>query len=439
MTEDEPRFEEAGAECPVCQWPGRGTATCLTCGWAMIGGYVAGAATPADHQALVARLDSARQRHDIRAAVRAVRADGGSDPERLSWLARCARGGGPQAGQLERMAADVAQEDARRPAASPGVDYALVRLVAGEVDGITFVEFGPDAIASSTLVADPLGRPRRQPGGTVLAWSELLTGLPAEIDLARFLLAGGIGSAAAGVPGQPAASACPATLSEAAGDVMARALTTVLHRAPTSVPGASPHSSRGTPRLDIVLVRRTCGWPVLDAMITGAWAHARPVTEIYRGMTAGSLVDIVDQIAARAPLRYAYDLVLLSVNGNTGAVDIDPWELFPAGAVAGSGNSPEIRVDVLPPPHAADIVELPIVARSGDGPYDWPRVDSHYLDPTVNTPTKLRVSLHGPGQLSVRAAPALRLPPAACQLAAPGSPPAVPVAAGARAGRGFPG
>ena len=69
------------------------------------------------------------------------------------------------------------------------MDYALVRLVAGEVDGITFVEFGPAAIASSTLVADPLGRPRRQPGGAVLAWSELLTGLPVEIDLARFLLA----------------------------------------------------------------------------------------------------------------------------------------------------------------------------------------------------------------------------------------------------------
>ena len=28
----------------------------------MIGGYVAGVATPADHQALAARLDSARQR-----------------------------------------------------------------------------------------------------------------------------------------------------------------------------------------------------------------------------------------------------------------------------------------------------------------------------------------------------------------------------------------
>ena len=155
-------------------------------------------------------------------------------------------------------------------------------------------------------------------------------------------------------------------------------------------------------------------------------------------MTAGSLVDIVDQIAARAPLRYAYDLVLISVNGNTGAVDIDPWELFPRER-SPVRATPRDPVDVLPPPHAADIVELPIVARSGDGPYDWPRVDSHYLDPTVNTPTKLRVSLHGPGQLSVRSAPALRQQPAAAQLAAPGSPPAVPVAAGARAGRGFPG
>jgi hypothetical protein len=408
MTEDEARLEEPGTDCPVCQWPGRGTANCPICGWEMIGGYVAGAATPADHQDLATRLGAARQQHDVRAAVRAVRAGGGSDPDRLSWLARCARGGGPSPSHLERISAEVAQEDARRMAASDGMDYALVRLVAGEADGITFVEVGPDFIASSTLVADSLGRPRRRPGGGALAWSELLTHLPAEIDLARFLLAGGIGA-----PGRPAASASPAAFSQAAYDVMATVLTTVLHEASGDVPRPLPDSGRGMPQLDVVLVRRICGWPVLDAMIEAIWAHVRPVTEIYRGITAGSLVEIVDQLAARAPLRHAYDLVLLSVDGHTGAVDIDPCELFPAGTVTGSGDLPEVRVDVLPPPHAAGIVELPIVARRGDNPWDWPRVDSHYLDVTSRTSTTLRVSLDGPGQLTVRAAPALSRPPTA--------------------------
>ena len=119
MTGDETRFQEAGAKCPVCQWPGQGTPRCRICGWQMIGGYVAGAATPADHQALASRLAEARQQHDIQAAVRAVSADGGSDPARLAWLAGCARGGAPSASQLERMAAAVVHEDTRRQAASP--------------------------------------------------------------------------------------------------------------------------------------------------------------------------------------------------------------------------------------------------------------------------------------------------------------------------------
>ena len=69
-------------------------------------------------------------------------------------------------------------------------------------------------------------------------------------------------------------------------------------------------------------------------------------------------------------------------------------------------------MDVVAPPHAANVVELPIVARRGDVPADWPRVDSHYLDGTVNNSTRLRISLRGPGRLLVRATPALPGPSA---------------------------
>ena len=186
------------------------------------------------------------------------------------------------------MAAAVVHEDTRRQAASPGVDYTLVRLVAGEIDGITFVEVGPDGISSFTLVTDPLGRPRRRPRGVILTWSGLLSGLSAEIDLARFQLAGGIGSADAGPSGPPSTSVGPAALSEGADSVIARALATLLEDARESALGTSPDSARRTPQLDVVLVRRAYDWPVLDVMIKAIWAQARPVTEIYQGLTPAS-------------------------------------------------------------------------------------------------------------------------------------------------------
>ena len=85
MTGNEARAEETGAECPVCQWPDQGTANCRTCGWEMIGGYVAGAVTPADHQALADRLAAARP--ELIVTTRRVCADTG-DPASMAAATR---------------------------------------------------------------------------------------------------------------------------------------------------------------------------------------------------------------------------------------------------------------------------------------------------------------------------------------------------------------
>lgn len=420
-TQGEARVPAAAMLCPVCHWPDKGAGTCPVCGWELIGGYVAGAATPADHQAVADRLAAARQEHDVRAAVRAVNADGGGDPARLSWLAGCARGGPPSAGLVQRIAAEIEAEHARLPVALPGADYALVRLVAGETDALVIAEIGPDGISASTLTADWLGVPQRRPADGGQPWTGLLAGLPADVDLLRFRLAGGIGSAAADGHDPPTGSAAPAALGQAADAGAARALATILGAASAQardgmtagLRGPGPGASRArAPRLDVVLVRRTRGWPVLDAAIRRAWALARPITEIYQGATAGSLADIVDLIASRAPLRHAYDLILAEVDPRSGAVRVRPRELFPAASAARPGSSAEATVHVLPPPQAADVVEVPVVARRGDTDRDWPLVGTHFIDGTAERPTQLQIRLHGPGQLRTTAAPELLPEPA---------------------------
>jgi hypothetical protein len=424
ITEDEVRFEDTAALCPVCQWPDEDAAKCPVCGWKLLGGYVAGAATEADHRSLENRLAAERQRHDVRAAVRAVRAGGGNDAARLSWLASCARGGAPSTGSMQRIATEIERENMRLPAAWPGADFALTRLVAGESNGLAFVEIGPDAISACVLVADKLGAPHRRPAGSSVPWSGLLPGLSPEIDLARFRLAGGIGSAAADGPGPSQGLADPAALREAADDAVASAIATILRAASAEALSATSHRGNEArvhgpgaprsraPRLDVILVRRTRGWSVLDAITRQAWAHARPIAEIYQDMAAGSLGGIVDLIARRTPLRYAYDLILAQVDAHSGAVRLQPRQLFPAATVVRTADPPTVAVDVVPPPHAADIIELPIVARRGDRDAGWPLVDSHFIDGTVSSPTQLQIRMHRPGQLETSATPDLLLAPA---------------------------
>jgi hypothetical protein len=424
-TENEIRAEDTATVCPVCQWPDEDTARCRLCGWELLGGYVAGAATAADHSDIEDRLAAARQRHDVRAAVRAVSVSGGRDAarqSRLSWLAGSARGGPPSASLIQRIDGEMERENTRPPTALPGVEFALTRLVAGEIDGLTFVEIGPDAISAFVLVADQRGVPLRRPAGGSQPWSVLLPGLSAEIDLARFQLAGGVGSAAAGGLDPSRGRASPATLSLAARDGVARAIGTILGAASAEaldamsdrLPSHSPGGVRArAPWLDTILVRRTRGWPVLDAGSRQAWIHARPIAEIYQDPAAGSLTDIVDLIARSAPLRYAYDLILVKVNARSGAVRIQPRQLFPAATVVRPDHPATATVDVLPPPHAANVIELPIVARRGDRRTDWPLVGSYFIDGTINSPTQLRIRLHRPGELETSAIPALLPAPSA--------------------------
>ncbi|HLK79683.1 MAG TPA: hypothetical protein VKU77_39290 [Streptosporangiaceae bacterium] len=412
MTAGRPR---AGADqvcpdqvCPVCCSADRGAAVCRVCGWQLLGDYVLGPATEAGQRDIAARLADAQSAYDLRAAARAAGPVEDRDLALLARLAGLARCGPPSPEQIERAVAEVDAADALVARTSAGIGFALNRLVAGQTEAIAFVEIGADSVGVQILVADPLGVPARRSGDS-LPWTGLLPRLPPDDDdLRRLRMAGGIGSVPAdGGPGPRPAT--PAALIAVMDEAIKPALAILMAAAAAS-------------RLDTVLVRRTYRWPVLDAAIMRARLIIRPVAEIVVPAGTGDLATVVDDVAARAPLRYGYDLVLVDVDAGNGAVTVKPHKLFSAGAAALPGARPAVRIDVAAVPgHAASRLALPIVARRGIVT-DYrdlaaladrrPLVQMAAMDGATAETAKMKVTLLRPGQVTVQAGAGLLAPAA---------------------------
>jgi hypothetical protein len=397
----------------VCRWPYGDAITCGQCGWELLGGYIAGPASPDDERRLADLLAAERRRHDLLAAARAAGSGTHRDLELLALLATLARGAPPTPDQI---GAAVAEIDSREPplaATTVGVGFTLTRLVAGEIDGIAFIEIGPDAVSVETLVVDDLGEPVRGARAEPLEWSWVLPMLPDDTSLRRLRLAGGIGIAGkGGREDQPGPPADPAVLAAAVVDSMpqmiGRLMTEVaaaLRRHPRWA-GGSGSSSRASPRLDTVLVRRTRGWPVLELITERARVAMRPVAEIA-SLQTGPLANVVDDIARRAPLRYSYDLVLVKVDPRSGTIHADPHPLFPAGTAVHRHDRQTASAAVIAPAHAASTLALPVVARRGTDLARWPLVHMAAMDGRTTVPTQLRIVLSGPGHVTVSGIPGL--------------------------------
>ncbi len=361
-----------------------------------------------------------RQRdYDLHAAVRVASGIWPVDQFLLEGLAASVRGGPLPSGQIERLMAHAEQ-----PAVtSPGIVFALRRLVSGKTDAVAFVEIGPDAVSWQTLVANELGIPV-QIEGESHPWTAILQVLPIHIGLRYLLMAGGVGVAAPADPavliaevGQSITSLltrCPATVAGAAASYRAGVSGDPDHT------GTEGNQGRGTSRrVDTVLVRRTRGWPLLEAAEARARAVIRPVTEIMAGPDAGSLADVVDAVAVHAPLRYAYDLILVEIlaeaKTRTRVVHPRSHELFPAGTAVLPGTLPATIVDVSPVTgYAAEQLVLPIVARRGPVAdlrdvealdKQLPLVAMAGLDASTGGSFQVRVELAKPGRTQL-------LPPA---------------------------
>jgi len=422
--------------CPVCLRPDDGAQACPGCGWQMVGDLVLGPVTVQAESDLAAGLAAARRDYDLRAAVRAAGPAGERDEAFLRRLAGLARGGqdGPdQDGHVRRATAVVDAGEPPVPVTQAGVGFALARLVAGKTQSIALVEIGQDAIAVRTLVAGQHGVPVQQAGDT-LAWTDLMPVLDLGRDLRYLVMAGGVGTRPAGFPeGEGAVHGGnggpgPAELAGLAAEVVRPALVRLMAAADAAI---SVHRGRGeanslpsvTPhRVDVILIRRTCRWPVLDAAFDCASAMLRPVARVVIRSDAGDLAEVVSDIARQAPLRHAYDLVLAGLGTHRGMpgasevpVEIVSRELFAAGQAALPGHAPSANVPVVAAPrYAAATLALPVVVRHG--------ADAHWRDPVAlpderpllamaavsggtSDPVNLRATLVGPGLIEFAAAP----------------------------------
>jgi hypothetical protein len=397
---------------------------CHQCGWQLLGDYALGPATWFDQREFDARLADRQRDHDLRAAIRAAGGSGERDRDRLTRLARLARHGSPPPEQVDRVLAELDASEPPVALGQPGAGFALHRLVAGQTEAIAFVEIGPDAISVQTLAAGPLGVPEPLAGDSV-AWTAILPLLPGDEDLRHLRMAGGIGeppddggSDSSDPHRNPATSA---DLLATAGKAVVSTLSGLMEAAAATVAGRAGRAARAANEppywLDTVLVRRPLRWPVLDAALRRARAILRPVAEVVAATGAGGLASVVADVAAQAPLRHGYDLVLAHVDEDSRAVEIKPHRLFPAGAAVRPGAETTVPVEVTAVPgHAEDWLALPIVAARGRignlrdlaalGE-NRPLVTMAAMDGAAAGPTTLRVTLLAPGQLAVRATPRL--------------------------------
>lgn len=320
----------------VCRWPAKTDGRCQRCGWEPEPG--------SESETVTTQITNAQRDYDVRAAARVAGAMPLEDQNLvLSWLAAVVRGGPVEPGDIG--------EEMVRPGPGPsatarrGMGFALTRLVSGRTDALAFVELGADVVSTQALGVDKRGVPEPL-AAEIDPWTTILPRLRAPNALRYLRMAGGIGIASLEADeGEPDRLA--ADLTENLAPMLEQFKTTAREKAG---------------RIDVVLVHRTRMWSLLDEAAALARTILRPVTEITARAEAGTLTDVLHAIAAQAPLRYSYDLVLVDVKKRQ--VRPSPYELFPAGSVAPPGSYQVKAVSVSAVSgHAAAELVLPIVAR----------------------------------------------------------------------------
>jgi hypothetical protein len=401
----------------------------------MLGDYVLGPVTRAAESEFAAELARARRAHDLRGAVRAAGPasdrDANGNRALLERLAKLARGGPVRAGHIRQAEEEVDEADPPIARTRAGIGFALTRLVAGQTEAIAFVEIGRDAIAVQALVAGAMGVPVQQLGDR-MAWTDIMPKLPPDRDLRYLRMAGGIGlTRPEGALGdgtgldldQPdddtlGSAALIALIDDAVQPVLTRMRAVADAAVAASQAGRSASSlPRWPARTDVVLVRRLYQWPVLNAAIASATALLRPVASVVVAAGAGDLAEVVEDLAAQAPLRYAYDLVIAEVGkddgrrgGRDAAVAVTSRELFAAGSAALPGRETVTVPLAAPPSYAADTLALPIVVRHGpvvdlrdpDAVKEGrPLIEMVAMAGDTTGPVDLQVTLLRPGQVEV--------------------------------------
>ncbi|MFC5058222.1 hypothetical protein [Saccharothrix xinjiangensis] len=324
-------------ECPVCLRDARDEAACPGCGWTLRGDRVLGHPTPEQERGFAAALAAARREVDLRAALLAAGYPGHGDPGLLGRLRGFARGG-PTAGlPVEALTVEDpagedpvthGEDDVRAAAAT-----ALDRLT-GDHDRLTAVELTPEGVRAAVFTAGEVCAGLRGPV-TGRSWRDLLPALPADDDLRRFRLAGGIGDTRP----DPALLAAQADAAAPATD--------------------GP----------VLLLVRVPGW-ALPERVAARLRERGPSTELRLPPTGRTLTDDgVAALLALAPLRRDVGLVVADT-GPGGRVRTAVRRVFPAGTTAAAAEPVTLAVRT-PAVASAEFTLAVVAAAADDDPARW--------------------------------------------------------------------
>ncbi|GAA0984723.1 hypothetical protein GCM10009555_058960 [Acrocarpospora macrocephala] len=360
--------------CPVCRFPSppatAAELACAECAWLLTGPYLAGEPSEAELAAFEEKLIGARRQRDVLAAQRVFQLCEITDADLAEAVMGQVRGGPPEDDELSRLArlawAELPADGGPAPADTSGVAGVVADLAGGALSAVTFVELSPDTLCGVDLAVDELGAVGQVTPGWQLSWAELAPALPADAPIRHFFLAGGVGN-------------LPAIDVDALGDLAAE-----------RIPAGS----------GLVLIQRTPGWPVLEAITRRIRLKHRVLAEVLavpRPFPGVPFAETIREIVARSPLRYPYHLVVARAEPGTGEYDPVTIRLFPAGQ-RGNGEVRTAEVDILTPPVPVPAVTLPIVIAPAGDPAGWRLVRAVRVPvPAPDSLMRVRVELPEPG------------------------------------------
>ena len=326
---------------------------CQECRWMLSGPLRIGPVTEQMRADFEAKLNRRRRALDARVAAR-ITADPGP-------YQGCIRGGQPDAAEWKAARRAAAQDMAG--AADEKVLVARLRNLLGELQrpdhAIMVAEVAGDGITITRTDLDQFGSPRVSAIGETTTWASLLPMLSGTEEERRFALAGGLSQ-----PDRERARNC-------------------LNRGLPEIPGGP-----------LGVVCRLAGWEMPEraaARLKAAGGRRAKLLRVAGAADATPVRTLLTDLAAQAPLRRAYQLMVAVVAPGSGAVGIEGRRLFAPGDQPGTEARPALR---RMPGDRSELI-FAIFAEGGRaaGPLALGRL------PSSGQAFSLRVVLDGPGRV----------------------------------------
>ncbi len=336
--------------CPVCGRAAGPDERCAECGWVLRAAPRPGPVTDQLREDFTVRLNAARQRLDVRVAARIS-----ADPEPYR---RYIRGGPPDSGEWA-AARRAARQDAGDAIDDTGLRVTLSQLLAGlrPDTETTVVEVGHEGITVTRISLDRFGSSRLDRCADK-AWTTMLPMLSTVEPERYFQLAGAISA------------------------LDRLAIWSRLRSDIPDIPAGHP-----------LVICRLAGWLIPE---WAASVAARPGASLVR--TAGTAASVpaltlLGKLAAEAPLRCPYQLLVAVIDAESGAVETRAQQLFPQGAEPGAESRLSLRS--LPGDHA----DTTLAVFAGHEARGEPLALFSATPPTAEF--ELHAVLAGPGRVQI--------------------------------------